>query len=512
MQIAGALTPIDKLAADIDELAAEDVQQLADGVLGTDLVALRRLVDRIEAEFIRRVERFDRTHGALADGAVSTVSWLRAGCGLTGAAAADRVRMARVLPDLPQTWESFRAGRAGFFNVSLIARLAEDVGTDRVGAVEDTLAPAAEKLDARRMHHLVAVTRHYIDPDGALDAENRNHERRWFSCDQVYGGVFMLRGELDAENGAIVKTALDALSAPTGPDDQRLGSQRRADALVELASRQLQSGSLPAVHGQRPHLTVTVDLATLQELRGAAPAELEGAGPVHAQTARRIACDSVLTLVAVDCNNEPVSLSRASRTIPAHIRTALQVRDRGCRFPGCDRPHGWTDGHHIKHWADGGETRLDNLVSLCRPHHDMVHKRGWTIGFAPGRTVAVTGPTACPPSRVLRGAGTAEAPCPGVGLVVGHRRVPVHRLGKPAGLAPVEPHPAGLGVGDQPLLDAEIKEFHELVGVQRVKEAHLADQPLPVAREVHAEVREGQQHGAREVAEFVHHTDGNQPK
>jgi hypothetical protein len=83
---------------------------------------------------------------------------------------------------------------------------------------------------------------------------------------------------------------------------------------------------------------------------------------MHAETARRLACDSVLTLATVAGNGAPLSIGRASRTIPAAIRTALGVRDGGCRFPGCDRPLAWTDGHHIRHWADGGETRVDNLV------------------------------------------------------------------------------------------------------------------------------------------------------
>lgn len=302
---------IERLAHVVDDLAGEEIDDLADAALGTDLVSLRRVIDRIEAEFIRRLERFDTQHGALAEGAVSTVSWLRSTCGLTGGAAADRVRMARRLADLPATTASFRAGRAGFANVSLIARLADEVGTDATRTVEATLVTAAEALDAVRMHYLTAFTHHRLDADGALAQDNRHHDHRWFSCDQTFGGVFVLRGELDAENGAVVKTALAALSAPGGAEDQRSGSQRRADALVELASRQLQNGTLPAVHGQRPHISVTADIATLRRIPGARPADLEGVRPVHAQTARRIACDSVLTLATVAGNGEPLSIGLA---------------------------------------------------------------------------------------------------------------------------------------------------------------------------------------------------------
>ncbi len=380
----------------VDSLAAEPIDNLTDHGLGDDLVALRREMGRLEAEFIRRLHPFDRRHGALSEGAASTVSWLRGTCGLSGGAAAERVRMARVLPELPLTTESFRAGRAPFTNVSLISRLAEDVGVEATRTVEDTLVPAAEKLDVARMYHLVSFTRHRLDADGVLDKDNRAYDRRWFQCDKTLGGVFILRGELDAEGGAVVKSAMDALSAPAGPDDGRTGSQRRADALVDLASRQLKSGNLPAVHGQRPHLTLTASLATLQRQDGAPPADLASAGPIHAETARRIACDSVRTDATFSDTGGALTVGRATRTIPAAIRTALGLRDKGCRFPGCDRPPEWTDGHHLRHWADGGETSLKNLVLLCRRHHRMVHERGWELRLDAEGAVTVEEPRGRP--------------------------------------------------------------------------------------------------------------------
>jgi HNH endonuclease len=114
------------------------------------------------------------------------------------------------------------------------------------------------------------------------------------------------------------------------------------------------------------------------------------------ETARRIACDAVRTVVTVappadgaaasivgSTRQVPLSVGRATRTIPASIRTALNLRDHGCRFPGCDRPPAWTDGHHIIHWP-GGPTELENLVSLCRPHHRAVHEQGWRIHMSHG--------------------------------------------------------------------------------------------------------------------------------
>nr|MDQ2960083.1 13E12 repeat family protein [Candidatus Dormibacteraeota bacterium] len=221
---------VDHLTGAVDALAEESIEGHTTHAIGDDLAAMRREIDRLEAQFLRRLRRFDTHHGALAEGAASTVSWLRGTCGLTGAAAVQRVRMSRLLDELPRTTASFRAGRTSFTNASLIARLAGDVGTEATAAVEETLVTAAEKVDPGRMWQLAVYTRHCIDADGVLAQDERNHERRWFSCDQTFDGVVILRGQLDAEGGALVKAAIDASSTRSGPHDPRTGSQRRADA------------------------------------------------------------------------------------------------------------------------------------------------------------------------------------------------------------------------------------------------------------------------------------------
>jgi hypothetical protein len=389
----------DRVDEAVDALVDESIDGVSTHALGADLIDIRRAIDRLEAEFLRRLHRFDRAHGALADGGVSTVSWLRPHCGMTVKAAAYRVHLARTLGELPATLDSARAGRASFSNVTMIAHLAEDVGVEQVAPLESILVGAAETLEPGAMRTLTQAVRLRLDPDGVLADDNHAHERRWFECEQTYGGVYVLRGELDAEGGALLKTAIDALSYGMSRGETRSGSQRRADALVDLAATQLRCGDHRDVHGQRPHLTVTVSADTLRAGADAEPAELSGVGPIHPETARRIACDAVRTVVTVappadasawtatSTRTLPLSVGRATRTIPAHIRTALHLRDQGCRFPGCDRPPAWTDGHHLIHWSDGGPTELDNLVSLCRPHHRAVHEQGWRIQIADGMAV-----------------------------------------------------------------------------------------------------------------------------
>ena len=162
--------------------------------LGADIVDIHRAIDRLQAEFLRRLHRFHRERGAQADGGGSTVSWLRRACGMTVKAAAYRVHLARTLGELPATLDSARAGRASFSNVAMIAHLAKDVGVEQVAPLESILVGAAETLEPGAMRALTQATRLRLDPDGVLADDNRAHERRWFECEQTYGGVFVLRG------------------------------------------------------------------------------------------------------------------------------------------------------------------------------------------------------------------------------------------------------------------------------------------------------------------------------
>ena len=115
---------------------------------------------------------------------------------------------------------------------------------------------------------------------------------------------------------------------------------------------------------------------TADDVPSGQTSEIEDGPHVTAETSRRIACDSSIVNITEDENGEPLSIGRRSRSIPPPMRRALGIRDGGCRFPGCTNSR-FVDGHHIKHWADGGETSLDNLVLLCRHHHHLVHEGGF---------------------------------------------------------------------------------------------------------------------------------------
>jgi hypothetical protein len=111
-------------------------------------------------------------------------------------------------------------------------------------------------------------------------------------------------------------------------------------------------------------------------LGGADPVEFDHTGPVAPDVARRLACDASVRRVVMTPGSEPLDVGRRTSVVPAAMRRAVIVRDRDCRFPGCERPHSWCDAHHVVHWADGGPTSLANLLLLCRRHHGMVHRTG----------------------------------------------------------------------------------------------------------------------------------------
>ena len=118
--------------------------------------------------------------------------------------------------------------------------------------------------------------------------------------------------------------------------------------------------------------------------------ELEDGRALAIETARRLACDSTLVGILDGPEGEPLSVGRKTRAIPPALRRALRARDGGCRFPGCDRTH--TVGHHVKHWADGGETKLSNLVSVCSFHHRLIHEGGFDVRAADGGAFVFVGP------------------------------------------------------------------------------------------------------------------------
>ena len=139
---------------------------------------------------------------------------------------------------------------------------------------------------------------------------------------------------------------------------------------------------------------------------GAPAVDVELTLPVSARTLERFACDCTMSRVLL-ADSQVIDVGRATRVVSGPTRRALKARDKGCRWPGCDRPIGWTSPHHIEFWARGGKTNVHDLVSVCHFHHRQVHEGGWRV-VKSGRELQFL-----PPDRqvlrLARGPGVSRA-------------------------------------------------------------------------------------------------------
>jgi hypothetical protein len=222
--------------------------------------------------------------------------------------------------------------------------------------------------------------------DGGAAAFERQRARRSATVATVEDGMTLLQARLDPVAGATVVSALDRIAeqlwrADTDRDGARVLDLhvRRADALVEMANRAMTVD--PAAGGRRPEPTVVVliDHQTLTaQLAAAGICQLGDGTPLAPATARRLACSAGILPVVLDGKSRPLDLGTTQRYASAAQRLALMVRDRGCVFPGCDRPPPLCDAHHLTPFP-AGPTDLDELASLCHDHHHLVHEGGWTL-------------------------------------------------------------------------------------------------------------------------------------
>ncbi len=427
--------------------------------LGDEIATLAAHIHAATHRLLVLIARFDRLGGWEAAGHRGCAEWLAWRTGMDPHTAREHVRVARALEELPQTSRSMSRGRLSFSKVRALTRVADPES-------EADLLELAEGVTAARLERVVRAWKRGSRQDEAARAE-AIHRLRRLSIFPDEEGLYVIRGRLEPEVGALLMRAIEAAGdalyrderraeerswapeadAATGgsaeppdrvpagtcrpePDTGREAARRRADALGLLAERALAAGfgggagngagddasseegeasaSEPPISGtraERYQVFLHVDADTLSEDAEPGRSEFEDGTRVSAETSRRLACDAALIRVTHVPPHEPasgssrgpaagapapagsvLSVGRRTRTIPPALRRALEVRDRGCRFPGCGLR--FTDAHHVTHWADGGETSLENCVLLCRYHHRLVHEGGWRLEWwGKGRAV-----------------------------------------------------------------------------------------------------------------------------
>ena len=374
-----------ELRSVVDVLRSEVLANLPDARLEDDFAELQRSCEQLEVERLRRLAEIERRATFKRDGHLSAASWLASQFKVGWGTARESVRTARALEEMPETRQALEEGDVSMSGAKVLLA-ARDADPDEFRDSEKQLVEAARIHSTNDLQRIAAYWRQAVEREQALDSDEKVRERRRLHASVTFLGMVRLDGDLDPETGETLLTALRAVldaesrSSRTGGD--RTPAQRRADALGEICRQWLDLGERQSVGGERPHLTVTVDADALRD--GAATvgdgrgntSELDHVGPVHPSVGRRLACDASIMRVVMAAPSEPLDVGRRTPVIPPAMRRAVIVRDRCCRFPGCDRPHTWCDAHHVIHWAHGGPTALPNLLLLCRRHHRMVHEPG----------------------------------------------------------------------------------------------------------------------------------------
>ncbi|MGB5661008.1 MAG: DUF222 domain-containing protein, partial [Thermoanaerobaculia bacterium] len=349
--------------------------------LGERIAELSAQIQAATYHLLVMIREFDE-RGGWNTGFRSCAHWLNWRTGLDLGAAREKVRVAKALGELPKLSEAMRCGELSYSKVRALTRVA-------TAENEAELLEFAQVGTAAHVETLVRAWRR-VDRRDELEHENLRHSSRYLQAYTDEDGMVVLQARLDPENGAAVLKALEEAEQVLYDKERETKDkrgdgvpvgQRRADALGLVAESALASGLDKGTRGDRLQVVVHVDSQVLEDSSQPGVSMLEDGTDVSAETSRRLGCDTGKVVMQHDSEGKILDVGRRTRTIPTAIRRALTARDEGCQFPGCGLKY--CEAHHLKHWANGGETSLDNLVLLCRRHHRAVHEEGYRIEGSP---------------------------------------------------------------------------------------------------------------------------------
>jgi hypothetical protein len=371
----------------------EELSGLSKQELESELAEQAARVDAGLCRLVELVAECERRLDWAGGDGVTFAGWLAWRCSLLPRQARAHERIGKRLGELPLIRAAFSRGELSYAKVGVLVGIAEP-------ATEEALLELAEVMTASQLARCLAAYRR-VSAAEAVTAQ----EREFFDCFWSDEGWLVLRGRLAAEEGALFLRALEAARealwkrrraeqpdpAPAEPDEpaEPLGPfadaarVTNAEALAALADLALAHPDADRPGGERYQLVVHVDRQTLAT-DAAGRCQIADGPPLATETARRLACDASLVELT-EHDGMPLALGRKRRTVSAPLRRALQARQRGCRYPRCERTR-FVDAHHVQHWSSGGETNLQNLVLLCRRHHRLVHEHGYTLSLDPDGT------------------------------------------------------------------------------------------------------------------------------
>ncbi|NKR57349.1 DUF222 domain-containing protein [Rhodococcus hoagii] len=401
----------------------EDVHTLPEILLVQTGLDICRAIEQLEALRAATVAEIDERAVSFDTlGFRSVKMWLAANSLLEVPAAARILALGRMLSRQPEIADAFNAGDISAEHAALIGKFCETpprgMPVEALDSCRKVLLDAASGVAATTTTVRTCISRleRIFESDELPPSEDT--ERNEFHASKTLNGRVSVKGDLDAVTGEMLLTALSALTKPRNPVDdpaeKLTPARQRADAFAEILRRYLDSGDAPVEGGERPHLSLHVNASDLARSESAHEwthpnegsdlfgdkdiARMPHMGPLSIATARRLACDCHLTPIVME-DGVPLNLGRTSRTVSKKQRRALIARDHGCAFPGCGTPPAHCEGHHVKHWADGGPTDLDNLVLLCRYHHQLLHHSHWDVKIGDDRHPWFTPPSTVDPYK-----------------------------------------------------------------------------------------------------------------
>ncbi len=335
-------------------------------------------------------------------GAVSTPAFLDGALRMSPGLAREHAKLATAFAtSFTDTGAALAAGEISYEQAKAIydtvSGLPSKATADDRHRAEQFLLSHADALNAKDLKGLHKKLDEVIDPDGAGEREDVARKKRAANIRDNHDGTQTLTWTEIDEHMAMVKAAIDALSAPIpspdGQRDERAASERRADALLELVRRILDAGDLATSRGIRPHLHVTFTEETLRGEPGAPSGRTASGEDLSPATIARLMCDASITGILLNTEGGPLRVGRTHRTVRPWQWIALVARDTGCQFPNCTRPASWCQAHHLTEWvAQNGNTDVDDMALFCQVHHHYLHDKGWTARMHPDGYVELLPP------------------------------------------------------------------------------------------------------------------------
>jgi Domain of unknown function (DUF222)/HNH endonuclease len=381
--------------------------------------------ERARLDLMNTLVWWDRADAHTIDGARSAAGWLRAKLRISHGHSVGLLRQARGLRDCPALHHALLSGTLTFDQVDQLLAVFTAARASYTERDVDWLVDRCNDLTVAHCRTLARSWAARVDAEIAAAIVDAGGEVPQppatvseLRMGEILDGDMVIEATLNASDAAVLSAALTAahklgVKEPSGdnealedgavakeddaPKDTRSPSQQRADALVLVAQFFLDhhdnvaKGNGGSINRAHVNITVDLDRLTSAHLTGNAetPYSLDG---VDIWSVVQACCDSSVARILTAGPSIVIDLGRETRVVSPALRKAVCKRDRTCRFPGCNMPAAFTDVHHVWHWIRGGPTNRENCCLLCRRHHTMIHKGGWTATGNANGTISFVGP------------------------------------------------------------------------------------------------------------------------